>query len=130
MSFTQILEKRMFLLVLITIIFLGYLGDFGNYGINRTVNWTVNLATVFVFFKKWLHFGFLLGYSLLALLKQKTFKYLSLTHLFVILFIYVIDDLFTIDIRLYMAMQCFSTLLFLVNFCMALVSPKSLKLKK
>ena len=59
MSFTQLLEKRMFLLVLITIIFLGYLGDFGNYGINRTVNWTVNLATEKVasfWFSAWVWF--------------------------------------------------------------------------
>ena len=127
MSFEHLLEKRMFLLVLIIIIFLGFLGDSGNYAINKTTKWTTDITTIFGFFKGSLQIIFLLGYSLLALLKRKTFKYLSLTHLFVIIFIYVIDDLFTIDIKLYIAMQCVSTLLFLVNFCMALIYFKSIR---
>lgn len=116
MMFNDLVQKRMFLLMLLTQVFFGYLGGVQHVAINRTVSWVWSITNWVFFAKSYFWLIFIIGYGVLALLRFSTHKNLSKLHLLFVIITWVIDDVFPIDINIIVLLNVVSILIFLFNF--------------
>jgi len=56
MTFEKLVQKKMFLLTIISFIFLGYFGEIQNIGINKTVGWAWDFTSWTFYTKSYLLF--------------------------------------------------------------------------
>ncbi len=115
----DIIQKRMFFLIVLLFIAFVYLFDL-QYGINKTVGWAWDISN-WVFWTnniQWLLF--LLGYGLLALIKAITNKVYSIAHLSVIVLTIVLLKVGHVEPRVVWLLNLISIAIFLLNFVWAL----------
>lgn len=110
-----IFETKMYLLIILSIIFFILIDDKKNtYAINKTVGWAYDLSG-FSFFIFYFLLAFLLGFSLLAIIKANTNLILSILFFLVISFCCLFQNDY-LNISLIDNLLLISTFLFLFIF--------------
>ena len=122
LTFDKLVQKRMFLLMILALVFFGYFGGIQNVGINKTVGWAWDITSWLFFAKSYFIAIYVIGYGILTLLKWLTHKNISKAHLILVILTFIVDDVFTIDIRLIVIMNLISMTLFISNLVWAIRS--------
>ena len=120
MTFSELVQRRMFLLMIFAIVLFGYWGGIESVGINQTVGWRWDITSWFYYIKRYFLPVYMVGYGILALLQYWTHKYLSIIHLILVILIFVFDDLVSLDIRIVVVLNIISMLVFLLNIIWAI----------
>ena len=125
MTFAELVQRRMFLLMIFTIIIFGYFWEIEHVGVNKTVAWAWDISSWLYFAKVYFLPVFLIGYGLLALLNYRTHKNLSIIHLILVILTFIADDIVLMDIGLIVGLNILSMLVFLSNFTWSFRNRKS-----
>jgi hypothetical protein len=120
MTFNELVQKRMFLLMISLVVFFGYFGGIQNVGINKTVGWAWDITHYLFFAKIYFLPIYIVGYGILTLLKYLTHKNISKAHLILVILTFLVDDIFTIDLQLIIILNLISMVVFLLNFVWAI----------
>ena len=129
MTFDKLVQKRMFLLIILLLMIFTYIGGNGNIGINKTIGWAWDISDWLFFARNGSWLIFIIGYGFLALLKYWTNKNLSKLHLILITLTFVADDILNIDLRLILTLNVVSVVVFLMNFIWS-IRNRNVKLTK
>ena len=116
MTFDKLIQKRMFVLIIILLMIFTYFGGIGNVGINKTVGWALDISNWMFFAKNGTWLIFIIGYGILALLKYWTNKNLSILHLILITLNFVAEDILNTDLILTLILSLISLIVFIMNF--------------
>ncbi|MCK8482338.1 hypothetical protein, partial [Psychroserpens algicola] len=114
MTFDKLVQKRMFLLIIMLLMISTYFGGIQT-GYNRTLGWAYDFSFWIFVVKPFLWLAFLIGYGILALLRYWTNKKLSILHLILIGLTFISEDIMNSDSRLTLTLILISTILFLMN---------------
>jgi hypothetical protein len=120
MTFDKLVQKRMFLLMILSLVFFGYFGGIQNVGISKTVGWSWDITSWLFFAKSYFLPIYIVGYGILALLKYWTHKNLSKTHLILVILTFVLDEILTIGLQLIVILNLISMIVFILNFVWAI----------
>lgn len=82
----NLFETKMYLMVLLSFIFLIRYSNQETYGINKTVGWIYDIKGFGLLFGAKIIFGYCIGFAILALLKAKTNLVLSVLLLLMIVY--------------------------------------------
>lgn len=123
MTFDQLVQRRMLLLVTLMLMLLTYIGGIGSVGINKTVGsaWDITNFTFYAKNGSWI--VFIVGYAILALLKYRTHKVLSIVHLILITLIFISTNILTSS--LIMILTMLSIVIFILNFVWSIMHRKA-----
>ncbi len=121
MTFDKLVQKRMFLLVIMLLMISIYFGGIQT-GYNRTLGWAYDFSFWIFVVKPFLWLAFLFGYGILALLRYWTNKKLSIFHLILIGLTFIAEDILNSDSRLILTLMLISTILFFMNFIWAVIN--------
>ena len=114
MSITELIEKRMFLLILATILLSIILGGGHPVGINKTVGWAWDVSNWMYWFV-YLNWIILFGYGFLSLKKYRSNRYLSGVHLILILVSFLINELLYFNINMIVIFNTVIIIIFIIN---------------
>ena len=128
MTFDKLLQKRMFLLIILLLMILTYFGGIQT-GYNRTLGYTYDFSFWVFIVKPFLWLAFIIGYGILALLRYWTNKKLSISHLILIGLTFISEDILDSDSRLTLTLILISTIVFVINFVWT-IKNRNIKLKK
>tara|TARA_R110001606_G_scaffold275009_2_gene423352 strand:- start:458 stop:856 length:399 start_codon:yes stop_codon:yes gene_type:complete len=115
MIFDKLVQKRMFLLIIMVLMISIYFGGIQT-GYNRTLGWAYDISFWVFIIKPFLWLAFLIGYGVLALLRYWTNKKLSISHLILIGLTFIAEDILDSDSRLILTLMLISTIVFVINF--------------
>lgn len=124
-TFNFILERKMFAVILFIIASVVVLEKIDeNFGVSKTVGWAYD----------WIFFNFVICflscvlffiiYSIIALLKFKTNKTISLAHLILIIIVAYLYKI--LDVRISLFLNLLSIILFLVNIGWSIIKRKQI----
>lgn len=136
MKFGRLVQKRMFFLTLIILISLLYFGRMGHIGFNKTIGWAWDLSNWSFFIQIGSWPLFIIGYGILALLRYRTNKKISILHLILIVvnlitLFFASKSFFNISLSLIILLfNLISIILFLINFVWTIRNKKSEFIKK
>ena len=128
MTFDKLVQKRMFLLIIMLLMISIYFGGIQT-GYNRTLGWTYDFSFWIFIIKPFLWLAFLIGYGFLALLPYWTNKKLSISHLILIGLTFIVEDILNSDSRLTLTLMLISTIVFVMN-CVWAIKNRNIKLTK
>ncbi len=119
-TFDELVQKRLFLLMTLALVFFGYFGGIENVGINKTIGWAWDITNWLFLLKGYFIPIYIVGYGILALFKWSTHKNISKLHLLVVVLTSVIDDLLLLNIYLIIVIHLISMTLFICNLVWAI----------
>lgn len=128
MTFEKLVQKRMFLLIIMLLMISIYFGGIQT-GYNRTLGWSYDFSFWIFIVKPFLWLAFLIGYGILAILSYWTNKKLSISHLILIGLTFISEDILNSDSRLTLTLILISIIVFLINFVWS-IKNRNLKLTK
>jgi hypothetical protein len=99
MIFDKLVQKRMFLLIIILVMISTYFGGIQT-GYNRILSWAYDFSFWIFVVKPFLWLAFLIGYGIIALLRYRTNKKLSIFHLILIGLTSIAENILNSDSRL------------------------------
>ncbi len=114
MTFDKLVQKRMFLLIIMLLMISIYFGGIQT-GYNRTLGWAYDFSFWIFISKPFLWLAFLIGYGILALLRYWTNKKLSISHLILIGLTFIAEDIVNSDSRLTLTLMLISIIVFVMN---------------
>ncbi len=114
MTFDKLVQKRMFLLIIMLLMISIYFGGIQT-GYNRTLGWAYDFSFWIFIAKPFLWLAFLIGYGILALLRYWTNKKLSISHLILVGLTFIAEDIVDSDSRLTLTLMLISTIVFIMN---------------
>ena len=114
MTFDKLVQKRMFLLIIILLMISTYFGGIQT-GYNRTLGWAYDFSFWIFVVKPFLWLAFLIGYGILAVLRYWTNKKLSILHLILIGLSFIAEDILNSDSRLTLTLILISIIVFVIN---------------
>ncbi len=114
MTFDKLVQKRMFLLIIMLLMISTYFGGIQT-GYNRTLGWAYDFIFWIFIVKPYLWLAFLIGYGILAILRYWTNKKLSISHLILVGLTFISEDIMNSDSRLTLTLMLISTIVFLMN---------------
>lgn len=120
MTFKELVQKRMFLLIILILMFYGYFSGIESIGLNKTVGWTWDFSNIFFLINNSLWILFPIGYGILALFRFYTHKNLSLAHLIVISLAFIADSILNVHLNLLLILNLISVFIFFINFIWAI----------
>ncbi|MCL8009557.1 hypothetical protein M8845_19210 [Gelidibacter japonicus] len=126
MTFKKLIQKRMFLLIIILLMVSIYYGGI-QIGYNQTLGWAYDLSFWILVVKPFLWLVFLIGYGILALLRYSTNERLSTLHLILIILTFVAEDILNFNSRLTLTLMLISTIVFLMN-CVWAIRNRNVKI--
>ena len=115
LTFDELVQKRMFLLMILSIVFFGYFGGIQTVGYNETVGWALDIKSWLFFAKNYFLPIYVIGYGVIAILKWLTHKNISKIHLILVILTFIVDDIFTLDINLIIILNLISMIFFIAN---------------
>lgn len=115
MNFDTLVQKRMFLLLILILMISTYFGGTEPVGVNKTVHWQWDLSNWVLYLKNWslLLFGF--GYGIVALLGHSTNKTFSIIHLVILLLLLLVNSTIQADLAIIVILHIISLVVFFVN---------------
>ena len=128
MTFDKLVQKRMFLLIIMLLMIFIYFGGIRT-GYNRTLGWAYDFSFWIFMVQSFLWLAFLIGYGILAILRYWTNKKLSISHLILITLTFIAEDILNSDSRLILTLMLISIIVFLMNFVWA-IKNRNIKLTK
>ncbi len=128
MTFDKLVQKRMFLLIIMLLMILIYFGGIQT-GYNRTLGWAYDFSFWIFIVKPFIWLAFLIGYGILALLRYWTNRKLSISHLILIALTFIVEDILNLDSRLILTLMLISSIVFIMNFVWA-IKNRNIKLTK
>ncbi len=119
MRFDKLVQKRLFLLVVMLLMISSYFGGIQT-EYNRTLGWAYDFRIYIFLAKPFLWLTFLIGYGILALLRYWTDKKLSISHLILIALSFITEDILNSDSILILTLMLISLIVFIMNFVWAI----------
>lgn len=123
MAITDIIEKRMFLLIVILIMLSVFIGGGYQTGINKTVGWVWD-ASNWIYWFSYFNWIVLIGYGFLALMRYKSNKYCSGMHLVLILSSFLIYELFYFSVNWIVIINTCMIIIFIINFIISVFAKR------
>ncbi len=115
MSLVDLIERRMFLLIITLILLSVIFGGSQLTGVNKTLGWIWD-ASNWIYWFSYFNWVILVGYGFLALKRYKSNKYFSGMHLVLILFSFLIYELFHYSINWIVIVNTLMIIIFIINF--------------
>jgi len=122
-SITDLIEKRMFFLILGLLFLSLFIENDHQVGINKTIGWTWD-ASNWIYWLSYINFIIIIGYGLLAVKRYKSNKYFSGIHLVLILFSFLIYDLFYLSVNWIAIINSLMIVIFIVNFIISILDKR------
>ncbi|SFU67054.1 hypothetical protein SAMN05216480_11291 [Pustulibacterium marinum] len=94
MSFTTIIQKRTFIILVLVQLIFTFIGGIENVGINKTVGWAWDIANFLVLLRVGDWLVILIGYGIIAIAGYRTSLYLSLLQIFLLIAILSLPGIF------------------------------------
>lgn len=115
MTFDKLVQKRMFLLVILLLMISTYFSGDEQTGINKTVNWEWDISNWIFFLKGWTYLIAVIGYGIIAILKYSTNRLLSILHIALLSLVFLAEDVLFLDLRLIVMLNIISIVVFILN---------------
>ena len=128
MTFDKLVQKRMFLLIIMLLMISIYFGGIQT-GYNRTLGFAYDLSFWIFIVKPFLWLAFIIGYGTLAILHYWTNTKLSISHLILIGLAFIAEDILNADSRLTLTLMLISAIVFVMNLIWT-IKNRNIKLTK
>ncbi len=92
-------------------------------GINKTLGWIWDSSN-WIYWFSYFNWMVLLGYGFLAVIRYKTNKYFSGTHLLLILFSFLIYELFHFHVDWIISINVLMIIVFMINFIISVLAKR------
>lgn len=115
MSLIDLIERRMFLLIITLVLLSVIFGGSHQVGVNKTLGWVWDASNWIYWFSyfNWIILG---GYGFLAFKRYKSNRYFSGIHLVLILSSFLIYELFYFNINWIVIVNTLMIIIFIINF--------------
>ena len=118
-SITDLLEKRIFLIILLFTMLSVLINGGHRTGVNKTVGWVWD-ASNWIYWFSYFSWIILLGYAFLTFKRYRSNKYFSGLHIVLILFSFLIYELLYLNVYWIVIINFLIIITFIVNFMISI----------